>query len=132
MDPIGFALENFDWTGRWRDKEFDGSADRYDRRAALGRKVRRSRGTAAGAAGQEGRFFAAPDRKVLGYALGRSLQDGDSCTVQRMADALRKDDYRARTLIREVVLSVPFRNSQGGVVSMESAPPPGSGSARWW
>ena len=25
MDPIGFALENFDWTGRWRDKEFDGS-----------------------------------------------------------------------------------------------------------
>ena len=26
MDPIGFALENFDWTGRWRDKEFDGSA----------------------------------------------------------------------------------------------------------
>ena len=25
MDPIGFAMENFDWTGRWRDKEFDGS-----------------------------------------------------------------------------------------------------------
>ena len=25
MDPIGFAMENFDWTGRWREKEFDGS-----------------------------------------------------------------------------------------------------------
>ena len=61
--------------------------------------------------------------KVLGYALGRSLQDGDSCTVQHMADALKKDEYRARTLLREVVLSVPFRNSQGGVVTIEAAPP---------
>ena len=26
MDPIGFSMEHFDWTGRWRDKEFDGSA----------------------------------------------------------------------------------------------------------
>jgi hypothetical protein len=31
-------------------------------------------------------------------------------------DALAKDNYRARTLIREVVLSLPFRNTQGGVV----------------
>ena len=62
--------------------------------------------------------------KVLGYALGRSLQDGDSCTVQHMADALSKDDYRARTLLREVVMSIPFRNSQGGVVTVEAAPPP--------
>ena len=62
--------------------------------------------------------------KVLGYALGRSLQDGDSCTVAKLADTLRKDNYRARTLIREVVLSVPFRNSQGGKITMEAAPPP--------
>jgi hypothetical protein len=26
MDSMGFAMEHFDWTGRWRDKEFDGSA----------------------------------------------------------------------------------------------------------
>jgi hypothetical protein len=62
--------------------------------------------------------------KVLGYALGRSLQDGDSCTVQQLADKLQKDNYRARTLIREVVLSVPFRNSQGGKVTIEAAAPP--------
>jgi hypothetical protein len=35
--------------------------------------------------------------------------------VQRIAGALAKDDYRARTLIREIVLSVPFRNTQGGI-----------------
>jgi cytochrome c553 len=124
MDPIGFALENFDWTGRWRDKEFDGTAidttgalpsgEKFDGPAEL-RKVLLDR---------KDEFLRHLTGKVLGYALGRSLQDGDSCTVQRMADALRKDDYRARTLLREIVLSVPFRNSQGGVVRMESAPPP--------
>ena len=62
--------------------------------------------------------------KLLGYALGRSLQDGDSCTVQRLADTLQKDNYRARTLLREIVLSIPFRNSQGGQVAIEAAPPP--------
>jgi len=49
---------------------------------------------------------------VLGYALGRSLQDGDQCTVQKIMQTLEKDHYGARTLIREVVLSVPFRESQ--------------------
>ena len=62
--------------------------------------------------------------KVLGYALGRSLQDGDSCTVAKLAETLRKDNYRARTLMHEVVLSVPFRNSQGGNITMEAAAPP--------
>jgi hypothetical protein len=52
---------------------------------------------------------------VLGYALGRSLQDGDSCTVQHLVDDLAKNNYQARTLIRDVVLSVPFRNNQGGL-----------------
>jgi len=54
---------------------------------------------------------------VMGYALGRSLQDGDQCTVQRLVDRLEKDNYRARTLIREIVLSIPFRNFLGGAVA---------------
>ncbi|MEO8128824.1 MAG: DUF1592 domain-containing protein, partial [Bryobacteraceae bacterium] len=124
MDPIGFALEHFDWTGRWRDKEFDGSSidttgslpsgEKFDGSAEL-RKVLLDR---------KDDFLRHLTGKVLGYALGRSLQDGDSCTVQHMADALRNDGYRARTLLREVVLSVPFRNSQGGKVEVEAAPPP--------
>ena len=123
MDPIGFAMENFDWTGRWRDKEFDGSAidatgvlpsgEKFDGPAELRNVLLEKKDD----------FLRHLSGKVLGYALGRSLQDGDSCTVQHMADALKKDDYRARTLFREVVLSVPFRNSQGGVVKMESATP---------
>lgn len=64
-------------------------------------------------------FLAHLTAKVLGYSLGRSLQDGDQCTVQRIVNTLEKDNDRARTLIREVVLSIPFRNSQGGLASPE-------------
>ncbi len=123
MDPIGLGLENFDWMGRWRDKEADGkpvdamgvlpSGERFNgpvelRKALLDRKddfVRNLTG------------------RVLGYALGRSLQDGDSCTVERLVETAAKDGYRARTLIREIVLSVPFRNSQGGAVAPEPVIP---------
>ena len=124
MDPIGFALEKFDWTGRWRDKEFDGSVidttgvlpsgEKFDGPMEL-RKVLLDK---------KDEFLRHFTGKVLGYALGRSLQDGDSCTVQHMADTLAKDNFRARTMMREVVLSTAFRNSQGGAVVMTPAAPP--------
>jgi hypothetical protein len=111
IDPIGFGLENFDWMGRWRDtdkgKPVDASGvmpsgDKFVgpvelRQAMLKRKDE---------------FLRNVTQKVLGYALGRSLQDGDQCTVQKIMATLEKDRYGTRTLIREVVLSVPFRNSQ--------------------
>lgn len=125
MDPIGMGLENFDWMGRWRDQETDGhpvdasgvlpSGEKFNgpvelRQVLLNRKPE---------------FLRHLSGKVLGYALGRHLQDGDQCTVQKLVDSLEKDHYRARTLIRDVVLSVPFRNTQGGVVStaLPAAPP---------
>jgi hypothetical protein len=115
MDPIGFGLENFDWMGRWRDTEADGtlvdaagalpSGEKFTGPAEL-RRVLLSR---------KDDFVRHVVGKVLGFALGRSLQDGDWCTVQKIADALENDGYRTRTLIREIVLSMPFRNTQGGV-----------------
>ena len=64
-------------------------------------------------------------RKILGYALGRSLQDGDECTIQRLPLRSTKTAIKARTLIREIVLSTPFRNTQPGIaVSGPTAAPP--------
>ncbi len=124
MDPMGFALENFDWTGRWRDKEFDGSPIDVSGSLPSGEKFNGPAELRRALLNRKDEFLRQVTAKVLGYALGRSLQDGDSCTVQQLADRLQKDNYRARTLIREVALSVPFRNSQGGKVVMEAAPPP--------
>ena len=117
MDPIGFALENFDWMGRWRETEANGkpldttgslpSGDTFHgpvelRQALLNHKDE---------------FLRHLTGKMLGYALGRGLQDGDSCTIQRLVDTIAKDGYRARTMVREVALSVPFRNSQAGAAA---------------
>jgi hypothetical protein len=124
MDPIGFAMENFDWTGRWRDKEFDGSPIDASGSLPSGETFNGAAELRQVLLERKDEFLRHLTGKLLGYALGRSLQDGDSCTVQRLADSLQKDNYRARTIIREIVLSVPFRNSQGGQVTMEAPPPP--------
>ncbi|MEJ7605761.1 MAG: DUF1592 domain-containing protein [Bryobacteraceae bacterium] len=107
MDPIGFALENFDWTGRWRDKEFDGSAIDASGSLPSGESFNGPEELRQVMVSKKEEFLRHLTAKMLGYALGRSLQDGDSCTVQRMADILQKDSYRARTLIREIAMSIP-------------------------
>jgi hypothetical protein len=122
MDPIGLGLENFDWMGRWRDRDTNGQP--VDASGALpsGEKFTGPVELRQMLLNRKQDFLRHLSGKVLGYALGRSLQDGDQCTVQKLVDALEKDHFRARTLIREVVLSVAFRNQQGGVV--ETSPPP--------
>jgi hypothetical protein len=124
IDPIGFALENFDWTGRWREKDTDGSPIDATGTLPSGEKFSGPAELRQVLLGRKDEFLRHLTGKMLGYALGRSLQDGDSCTVQHLADSLQKDNYRARTLLREIVLSIPFRNSQGGQVAMEAAAPP--------
>lgn len=111
IDPIGFGLENFDWMGRWRDTEkgkpVDASGvmpngDKFNGPEELRQTILK----------RKDEYIRTVTQKVMGYALGRSLQDGDQCTVQKIMSAIEKDHYGTRTLIREVVLSVPFRESQ--------------------
>jgi len=122
MDPIGFALENFDWMGRWREVESNGKALDTSGSLPSGEAFHGPVELRQALVARKDEFIRHLTGKVLGYALGRGLQDGDSCTVQHIVDAVTKDNYRARTLIREAVLSLPFRNSQGGVLTSQNAP----------
>jgi mono/diheme cytochrome c family protein len=122
MDPLGFGLENFDWMGRWRDTESNGAPVDATGVMPSGEKFEGPAGLRQVLLGRKEDFVRHVVGKVLGFALGRSLQDGDSCTVQRIADALEKDGYRARTLVREVAWSVPFRNTQGGLEMSPAEP----------
>jgi hypothetical protein len=124
MDPIGFGLENFDWMGRWRDTEKDGKPVDATGELPSGEKFNGVVELRETLLKRKDEFVRQLAGKVLGYALGRSLQDGDSCTVQRLVDTVAKDGYRARTLVREVVLSLPFRNVQGGLVKTAPAEGP--------
>jgi mono/diheme cytochrome c family protein len=113
MDPIGFGLENFDWMGRWREQE-DGKPIDASGEMPNGDKFNGPVELRQTLLAQKDTFVEQVAGKILGYALGRSLQDGDSCTVQAITDQTKNEGYRARTLIRQIVLSLPFRNVQGG------------------
>ncbi|WP_207399164.1 DUF1592 domain-containing protein [Bremerella alba] len=108
IDPIGFGLDNYDLLGRWRDKTENGkpvdatgilpSGEKFAGPVEL-KKILLSR---------KQEFTRHFSRKVLGYALGRSLEDPDSCTIESLVTSLEKNGYRCQTLIEEIVLSIPF------------------------
>ncbi|MCA9055781.1 MAG: DUF1592 domain-containing protein, partial [Planctomycetaceae bacterium] len=111
MDPLGFALENFDVLGRWR--EVDGEAT-IDASAKLpsGEEFTGPAGLRHVLLARKRDFTRQVSRKLLGYALGRSLEDADDCTIERLTDTVEDRNYRVRTLIHAIVQSTPFRHRQ--------------------
>jgi hypothetical protein len=108
MDPLGFAIENFDAIGRWRSDD-DGVP--IDPSGVLPGGTT-FRGTAALKAillTRTDDFVRCLSGKLLTFALGRSLQDGDDPTLEAMAAAMARDQYRFTTLVTSVVTSYPFR-----------------------
>jgi hypothetical protein len=108
MDPIGFALENYDAAGAWRTKDgsfdVDSSGTLPDGRAITGAKGLKEilRQDAA----LFGRNFT---EKVLTYALGRGLERSDRPLVEQINQTIAADNYRFATLVKEIVNSRPFR-----------------------
>ncbi|MFV0442201.1 MAG: DUF1592 domain-containing protein [Planctomycetaceae bacterium] len=111
MDPLGFALENFDVLGRWREQ--DGKSD-IDASATLpsGEAFSGPDGLRHVLLQRKSAFVQQMTRKLLGYALGRSLEDADDCTVQRISAIVEQQDNAVCTMIHEVVQSAPFRYRQ--------------------
>ncbi|MEO8270215.1 MAG: DUF1588 domain-containing protein [Aureliella sp.] len=108
IDPIGFALENFDELGVWRDRDEGGTIDPV---AVLAgdQVIDGVAGLKAYMMTQKDTFVHVLCRKMLGYALGRSLQPSDLCTVEAIAQRLKDNDYRAQELVLGIVTSDPFR-----------------------
>lgn len=107
MDPIGFALENFDAVGRWR--LFEGGRP-VDARGALP-----GTGEFAGVAGLEEGIRRRPDlfartvvEKLLTYALGRGLRPEDAPAVREIVRDAASDGYRFSALVAGIVSSDPF------------------------
>jgi hypothetical protein len=112
MDPLGFALENFDAIGRWRAEDagapIDASASLPDGRSFRGPSELRK------ALIQDREEFAAClTEKLLTYALGRGLERYDRPTVRRIVRRLPAGEYRFSSLVMEVVSSLPFQMRRG-------------------
>lgn len=113
IDPIGLGMENFDWLGRWRDVDEQGravdasgvmpSGEAFDGPGELRRVLLK----------REDELVRHVARKLFGYALGRSISDRDHCVIENVIGELRPSGFGARSLVREIVLSTPFRYTQG-------------------
>ena len=109
LDPPGFALENFDPIGKWRDNENGKPLDATGvmpggRAFATPAEFRRL------LMEEKNLFIRALCTRLLGYATGRTVELHDQPTLLRLEKTLRDNDYRSEPLIIAVVKSLPFRS----------------------
>jgi hypothetical protein len=108
MDPIGFAFENFDAIGVWRDK--DGQAS-IDASGTLpdGKTFNGPDGLKQLLKAKKTLFVRCVAEKMLTYATGRGLEYYDRRAVDKIMSELARNDYRFSTLLTEIVKSDPFQ-----------------------
>lgn len=111
MDPIGFALENFDAVGRWRDHDAGKALD-VKSTLADGREIDGIEGVKKLILADPERFVSAMTEKLLMYATGRNVQYYDAPALRAIVRQSRATNYRFSSLVLGVVNSVPFQMRQ--------------------
>ena len=108
MDPLGFALENFDGIGQWRMKEVGGTVDPVGQLAD---------GTAVdGPVALRKALLKRPEmfartfaQKLMTYGLGRGLDNRDRPLVRAVVRDAAAQNYRFSSIVLGIVKSAPFR-----------------------
>src|SRR5260221_401564 len=109
MDPIGFALENYDGVGKWRAKDGGSAIDasgklpggvQFDGPAGLKKLLLEN---------YRDDFVTTVAEKLLTYALGRGLEYYDQPAVRAITRQAARDNYKMSALVTAVVKSTPFQ-----------------------
>lgn len=108
IDPIGFALENYDAVGRWRELESGGPID-VTGSLPDGRPITGIEGLETGLLEHPELFVSTLSEKLLTYAIGRGHDPNDAPAIRRVVREAKDADYRFSAIIRAIVTSVPFR-----------------------
>jgi mono/diheme cytochrome c family protein len=108
MDPIGFAMENFDAVGRWRDHE-NGNAIDASGRFPDGTTFEGMAGLRKILLSERTQFVNTLTEKLLMYALGRNLQYYDAPAVRAIVRRAAPGNYTLASLVTGVVTSAPFQ-----------------------
>src|SRR6185436_14363143 len=113
MDPIGFAMENFDAVGRWRERDGEQPIDatgtfpegtKFDGIPGLKKELLR----------QPEQFVGTVAERLLMYAVGRNLQYYDAPTVRAAMREAAPADYTLASLLLGIVKSRPFQMREAG------------------
>jgi hypothetical protein len=112
MDPLGFSLENYDASGRWRTK--DGNFD-VDSVGTLpdGKTIAGAKGLKGILRAQSGLFARNVTEKLLTFALGRGLEAADSAAVDEITRQAATGEYQFSSLVLGIVKSGPFQMRKG-------------------
>lgn len=109
MDALGFALENFDPTGRWRTQDEWGKVS-IGGELPNGTKVEDAKALQKVlVADFKDEFARCLVERMLVYALGRGLEYYDVPTVDEILAKAQKEDYRFSAVVTAIVESEPFR-----------------------
>ena len=109
MDPLGFALENFDGIGRWRSTNVAGEPIDTAGTLASGIAVDGPIGLRNALVQDPEVFATTVTKKLLTYALGRGVEYYDAPAVRRIVRSAEDQDYRWSALISGIVNSTPFQ-----------------------
>jgi hypothetical protein len=108
MDPLGFAMENFDAVGAWRARDagraIDASGEFID-----GSKLDGVVSVRQAIINRPEVFVGTMTEKLLTYALGRGLEYYDMPAVRKIVRSSAADRYRFSSLVAGIATSTPFR-----------------------
>jgi hypothetical protein len=108
LNHAGFALENFDAIGTWREK--------YDRKLEVDPSGKLPDGQRFSSVNEFRNLVVAQDetftrcltKKLLTYAIGRQLNSGDRPSIDEISTAMAGSEKGLRDLVHSIVLSRPF------------------------
>lgn len=112
IDPLGFALEQYDPVGQWRENYGDGGAIDTSGILKDGTEITGFSGLSDYLDREKATFHRNLSRKLLGYALGRSEIVSDRLLIDKMMESLDSDN-RLSSLVALIVTSEQFRHQRG-------------------
>jgi hypothetical protein len=116
LDPIGFAMENFDAVGAWRTKDGGTLGETINATGQLadGTKLDGVVSLRNALVREPDTFVRTVTEKLLTYAVGRSLTPSDMAVIRSIAREAAASNYRFSSLVLGIVHSVPFQMRTAG------------------
>ena len=113
LDPLGFALENFDAVGTWRERDrFAGEALDTTGRLPDGTELAGPDDLREALLRRPDQFVQTFTERLMTYALGRTLDHEDMPTVRKIVREAASEDYRFSAIVRGIVESERFLERQ--------------------